>query len=79
MLCEERESLEEQKNSLLVSRRETEDQLNVVKLDLDEQQQKIQEMEDRPHAITPFENDFSGRCKTGTVFFLPTWICNGML
>ena len=47
MLCEERESLEEQKNSLLVSRRETEDQLNVVKLDLDEQQQKIQEMEDR--------------------------------
>ena len=46
MLCEERESLEEQKNSLLVSRRETEDKFNVVKLDLDEQQQKIQEMED---------------------------------
>ena len=47
MLCEERESLEEQKNSLLVSRREAEDQLNVVKLDLEEEQQKMQEVEDR--------------------------------
>ena len=47
MLCEERESLEEQKNSLLVSRRETEDQFNEVKLDLEEEQQKMQEGEDR--------------------------------
>jgi septal ring factor EnvC (AmiA/AmiB activator) len=47
MLCEERQSLEEQQRGLLVSRMETEDQLGVTKHNLSEQEEKIQEMEDR--------------------------------